>query len=321
VIIRRKNMLFVLVFLGISFCLLTINQKNVIAEENLLPLPPNSSFVDQIDIENYPSQTPPEHPQLLRWDFSGTEVYLYDFYQKILITNQMDGMFGGEEGKIIHQSLEGNGKLSLKSEGNGNARFVLENLTINMEVDIPGREEPKTIQSQSPPMVVQGFQEDGQVKLSNNSQQLLFKTLFPIPPKSLKIEESVSVPVEMPFNAMGSLLNVKGSSVIKLADYVLIDGKACAKLETTIDISKMNIPKELEGVYICRVKGKSIFYFDIYGRHFVSGRVALLMSIRVEAPTPRMNFPEETKGSEEMPETIKMAMDSDNFLSVKFIDN
>jgi len=40
----------------------------------------------------------------------------------------MDGMFGGEEGKISHQSLEGNGKLSLKSEGNGNARFVLENL-------------------------------------------------------------------------------------------------------------------------------------------------------------------------------------------------
>ncbi len=59
-------------------------------------------------------------------------------------------------------------------------------------------------------------------------------TLFPLPTERLRIGESVSIPAQMPFNAMGSLLHVAGSSSIKLVNYVEVNGKACAKLDTVI---------------------------------------------------------------------------------------
>jgi hypothetical protein len=52
----------------------------------------------------------------------------------------------------------------------------------------------------------------------------------------------------------------------------------------------------------------------------MSGRVALLISMRVMAPTPEMNFPGETQAADR-PKTIKMAMDSDNLISVAFSGN
>ena len=134
--------------------------------------------------------------------------------------------------------------------------------------------------------------------------------------------ESVSIPAQMPFNAMGSLLQVTGHLETRLADYVLIDGKTCAKLETDIDISTLNPPEELEGDYRCQVKGKSVFYFNIEGRHFMSGKVAMLMSMRIEAPAPSVDFSDDTDtDTEKRPSMIKMAMDSDNFISVDYIGN
>lgn len=292
--------------------------SDIYAEENLPPIPSGSDFLDQIDSEVYSSLSSPEKAPLLRWDFSGNKVYPFDFSQKIIMKNEMDDMFGNETRQPSTQNMEGYGKLSLKSEGNNVARFVLEDLTMSMEIDIPDSDESKVMKSQAPPIVIQGIKEDGSMKLGNSSQELLFKTLFPLPPNPLTIGESVSVPAQMPFNVMGSLLHVTGNSKIKLVDYVQINGKTCAKLQTEIDISTLNVPEELKGNYKCQVKGRSMFYFNIEDRHFMSGRVAMLMSMRVEAPTPKMGFPQEmNKG--DVPETIKMAMDSDNFLSVEYI--
>jgi len=303
----------------ISLILLSYG-TDIYAEENLPPIPSGSDFLDQIDLETYPSLPPPMQAPLLRWDFSGDKVYPFDFSQKIIMENEMDDMSGNENRQTSTQRMEGYGKLSLKSEGNNVARFVLEDLTMSMEISVPDSDEPKVMKSQAPPMVIQGIKEDGSMKLGNSAQELLFKTLFPMPPTPLKIGEAVSVPAQMPFNAMGSLLYVTGNSEIKLADYVQINGKTCAKLKTEIDISTLNVPEEMKGNYKCQVKGRSIFYFNIEDRHFMSGRVAMLMSIRVEAPTPKMDFPQEmNKG--DVPETIKMAMDSDNYISVDYISN
>ncbi len=152
------------------------------------------------------------------------------------------------------------GKLSLKSERNNIARLVLEDLTMNIEMNVPGKDETKFMKSQAPPMVIQGIKEDGSMKLGYSYQELLLKTLFPIPQHPLKIGDSVSIPAQMPFNAMGSLVHVTGTSQIKLVDYVQIDGKTCTKLKTAIDISTLNVPLEMEGNYKCQVKGSSIFF-------------------------------------------------------------
>jgi hypothetical protein len=299
-----------LFFCGIDIC----------AEENHLSIPSGSGFLNQIDSENYPRTSLPEKSPLLRWDFSGSKVYPFDFLQKIIAESEMDDIFDNGNRKSNTQSMEGYGKLSLKSEGNDVARLVLEDLTVSMAIDIPDTDKPKVMRSQAPPIVIQGIREDGSMKLGNSSQELLLKTLFPIPPSPLEIGESVSVPAQMPFNAMGSVLHVTGNSEIKLVDYVQIDGRTCAKLETDIDISTLNVPTELKGEYQCRVKGRSVFYFNIEDRHFMSGRVAMLMSMRVKIQTPKMDYPEEVnKGS--VPEMVKMAMNSDNFISVDYTGN
>lgn len=293
---------------------------DIYAGGDLAPIPLGSVFLDQIDLENYPSLPSPEQALLLRWDFSGDKVYPFDFLQKTIVKNEMDDLSGAENRHVSEQNMENYGELSLKSEGNNIARLVLEDLTMNIEMSIPGKDEPKVIKSQAPAMVIQGIKEDGSMKLGYSSQELLLKTLFPIPPTPLKIGDSVSIPAQMPFNAMGSLLHVTGTSKIKLVDYVQIAGKNCAKLKTAIDISTLNVPLEMEGNYKCQVKGSSIFYFNLDNRHFMSGRVALLMSMRVEAPTPKIEFPQEIN-KENIPKMINMAMDSDNFLSVEYIGN
>jgi hypothetical protein len=100
--------------------------SDIYAEENLPPIPSGSDFLDQIDSEVYSSLSSPEKAPLLRWDFSGNKVYPFDFSQKIIMKNEMDDMFGNETRQASTQSMEGYGKLSLKSEGNNVARFVLE---------------------------------------------------------------------------------------------------------------------------------------------------------------------------------------------------
>ena len=290
------------------------------AIETLPSIPETSIYIEQVDAENFPTVLSPEQPQLVRWDFSDAKVYPYDFIQTTAVMNQMSDMLGNESGHINRQTMNSKGTLSLKSEQNSSARFVLENLTVDLEFKRPGSNDTENRQMQAPPMVIQGMKEDGSMEMGNSSQELLLKTLFPIPPIPLHVGESAIVPTNMPFNANGSLLHVTGAAEIQLVEYVEIGGKTCAKLQTDIDISELNVPAEIKGDYKCQVKGRSVFYFNMEDRHFISGKVALLMSMRISAPAPKMNYPKSQTGMNH-PGAIKMAMDSDNLLSVRYIGN
>ena len=166
-----------------------------------------------------------------------------------------------------------------------------------------------------PPFVVQGMKEDGSGSFGNSSQDMLLKMLFPLPPKSINVGESVDVPAQMPFNAMGSVLNVTGRSRITLTQYVTIDGRTCAQLDVDTDISKLKVPSELKGEYKCSTKGTSVFYYDVADRSFVSGTIALIMQFSIDAPMPQMNIPGED--TSDMPKRSKMSMVSDNLIKVK----
>ena len=287
------------------------------AEKTLPALPAGSAYLEQIDTEQYPPAPAPAEAPLLRWDFSADRVYPYDFAQQVVMQSRMGGMFAREQGGGSTQQMTGRGKLSLKSEGDQTARLVLEDLSLRVEMDLPGQDSPEVMENTAPPMVVQGIGEDGNMAVGNSSQRLLIRMLFPLPPEPLQPGDSVSVPSRMPFNVMGSVLHVTGSSDITLDDYVDIDGRTCARLMTNIDISQLDVPQEMEGTYACRVKGESVFYFDVEDRHFVSGRLALLMSIRADAPLPEKTLPAEAEKSD-MPRRMTMVMDSDNLLTVDY---
>jgi hypothetical protein len=183
-----------------------------------------------------------------------------------------------------------------------------------MEMNM-GEDTPKTMVQQMPPFVVQGMQEDGSGSYGDTSQDMLLKMLFPLPPENLKMGDTVDVPAQMPFNAMGSLLHATGRSRITLTRYVKIDERTCAQFDVETDISELKVPNELEGEYKCTTRGTSRFYFDPETRSFVSGTIAMLMQFSIDAPMPRMQISGEE--APDMPKRSKIAMSNDNLIKVK----
>lgn len=285
---------------------------------SLPPIPKKSSFLGKIDGETYKSVSPPARPPLLRWDFSSRAVYPYDYNQKVRISSQMHGIQKHRDnGGTSIQSIEGSGLISLRSMGNHTAHFVLDEFVTKLKIKLPNSDELKTVKRKSPQIAFQDVRENGSMKIGNSQQELLLKTLFPIPPKPLRVGESVTIPAEMPFNVMGFPLIVTGSSEITLADYVEIKGKMCAKLVTQINITNPKISPKIKGEYNCQVKGKSVFFFDLSGKHFMSGNVAVLMCLRAEKPSVKAKSRKKDSKAK-VADKIKIAMDSDNFLSVNY---
>lgn len=272
-----------------------------------------SRFLHELKKEKYTEAKPAGLPTVFRWDFSNREVYTYTFEQRVRNQFHIEGAFEGESGDG-EQSLLAKGSLLIKSQGDGTANLVLEDVKMSMKMHLGEEEKPGTMEQTIPPVVVQGMNEDGSGSFGCSSQDVLLQLLFPLPTKPLKVGEFVDVPAQMPFNVWGSLLQVEGRSRITLTRYVRIGKRTCAQLDVDIDISDLNVPSELEGEYGCSAKGASVFYFDVAGRRFVSGTVAVLMQITVDAPLPKMSIPGEEVP--DMPERSKIAMAGDNLIRV-----
>lgn len=273
-----------------------------------------SQFAKLIAKDKYKKVQPPATAPVFRWDFSKDKVvHTYSYEQQVRNKTDMGGAMGGKSGGI-GQDISAKGVLLIKSQGNKTAELVLKDMQARMKMDT-GEGKPRTMEQAVPPFVVQGVKEDGSGSFGNSSQDNVLKMLFPLPPKPLKVGDSADVPVEMPFNAMGSVLQVKGRSRITLTRYVRIGKRLCAQLDVDTDISKMKVPEELKGKYKCSTKGTSVFYFDIANRSFVSGSIAMLMQFSIDAPMPQIKMSGED--TSDMPKRSKMSMTSDNLIRVK----
>jgi hypothetical protein len=273
-----------------------------------------SQFTKEIGNENFNKTEQPSAAPVFLWDFSKAKVvHTYSYEQEVRSKTDMGRSFGGKSGDL-GQEMSAKGLLLIKSQSDKTAELVLKDMKMSMKMDM-GEDESKTMEQQMPPVVVQGMKEDGTGSFGNSSQDMLLKMLFPLPSKRLKVGESVDIPAQMPFNAMGSLLQVTGRSRITLTKYVKIGDKTCAQLDVDTDISKLKVPTELKGEYKCSTKGTSVFYFDIENRSFVSGAIALIMQFSIDAPMPQMNIPGED--TSDMPKRSKMSMVSDNLIRVK----
>ncbi len=273
-----------------------------------------SQFAKQVTKEKYKETEPPTAVPVFRWDFGNKNVHSYTYEQEVRSKTDMGSSFGGRSGDM-GQEMSAKGALLIKSQGDGTAELVLKDMKMSMKMNIGGDEEPKTMEQTMPPFVVQGMKEDGSGSFGNSSQDMLLKMLFPLPTKSLKVADSVDVPAQMPFNAMGSLLQAKGRSRITLTRYVKIGKRTCAQLVVDTDISELKVPSELKGEYKCSTKGTSVFYFDVANRFFVSGTIALIMQFSIDAPMPQMKISGED--APDMPKRSKMSMASDNLIRVE----
>ena len=273
-----------------------------------------SQFAKEVTKEKYEKTEPPSAAPVFRWDFSKANVvHTYAYEQEVRSKTDMGAAFGGGSGDT-GQEMSAKGLLLVKSQGDSTAELVLKDMQMSMKMDM-GEDEPKTMGQKMPPFVVQGMKEDGSGSFGNSSQDMLLKLLFPLPSKLLKVGEFVDVPSQMPFNAMGSMLQVKGQSRITLRGYVTIGGRTCAQLDVDTDISELKVPSELKGEYECSTRGTSVFYFDVANRCFVSGTIALIIQFSIDAPMPQMKISGED--APDMPKRSKMSMTSDNLIRVK----
>lgn len=317
---HTKIMLILITIVGLFFPATGISQNSI--PHRGLSIKDHSSFIDKIEVQSYEAVDPPNDAILYRWDFSDNKEYSYKFIQKVVTQNLMTGMGPDSKDTISLSKMSGDGKLSYKSEKNNTARFVLEDLRLKAEhsSDDPNAA-PKTMEMKQPPMVLQGVKEDGNLIIPTSSQSLLLKLLFPLPEKPMKVSETTTVEANLPFNAMGSLLYIKGFSKITLTKCVRINGYRCAKFVSNIDISKMDIPPEIKGKFVAFAKGKSVFYFDIERRKFISGNLALLMAMDIETESPQMTYSDNKEQSQAQPKKVKLIMNGDNLISLDIIEN
>jgi len=273
--------------------------------------PTQSRFLVEIGKQKFPEAKPREEALPIRFDFSGTKVYAFDYSQQVEVLSQMNGRTKDAGG--MKQKMDAKGVLLLKSKGDKTGTLVLKDMQMRMGVAAKNADPERTREMKSPPMAIPKVTEDGGMEGGALNAQPLLKLLFPMPPKPLKPGESTLVPVSIPFNAMGSPLTVQGTSKVTHSGYVLIDGKVCARLDIEIDVSQLEVPKELDGKYSCSTKGGSVYYYDLESAEFVSGETAVLMKMSIDSKRPGFNTPDQEKPSH-LPKTVQMAMDSDTLI-------
>lgn len=270
--------------------------------------PRESRYLSSIDA-SYPPATPPEKAPLFRLDLGTPGSALYSFQQ--VVDNEQ--LLPGQD---ISTTLRGAGQLAVKSAGGSIGSIVISQLKVTMNVDV-GTEQ-KVVTQEAPPMVIPGLKEDGQVETDINGQNMLLQLLLPLPSGPLKVGESSSRKVTMPFNAGGSGIAVPATVVTRLAQYVVIDDRTCAKFVSDIALDEVKVPEEIQGTYSVTLKGRTVAFFDLKARRFVQSDSAVLMSLSFEVPLPK----EEPSGEEEpadLPESMKLSMESDNRISIKLI--
>lgn len=277
------------------------------------PEPTEPTFLSRIDLDGHPAVAAPVEPVLPRFDFSGDKLYAFDYHQRVIHRMDMSG-FPDKTGGTT-QRLKGAGLLLVKSKGDGTGTLLLKDMTLTMSMEMKDGRPDKTASMQSPTLAVPDVKEDGSMEGGASQAQPLLKLLFPMPPKALRAGESAEVPLRIPYNAMGSPLTAKGAATITLTGFVAIDGRPCARLESEIDVSQLDVPPELEGKHALSAKGKSVYYYDPTAREFVSGGIAVLMKLRSEGRMPKFTPPEGSKAPP-MPETVTMSMFSDNLIRI-----
>jgi hypothetical protein len=240
-------------------------------------------FEKDLSSKEYPAATTPEGKQKFNWDFSKKHKYIYDYSQKMKMASSMG----------IGQDVNATAKLTVKAKGDKTADVILNEF--DAESSIMGG-------VSMPAQAYQGMTEDSNIPGAAASQDEMIRLLFPLPAKALLVGESDAVPGKMPFNAMGSLLWVKGETKLTLKEYVTVGGHTCARFDVDIDISKMDVPEELTGEYKCSMKGRGAVYYDVEDRCLHSAQMAIVMSMRVAA------------GEESALGAMPMAMDMDTLM-------
>jgi hypothetical protein len=276
------------------------------ASENLYTGLIATKYDSKLQPDLYSNATSRNLIPLLRWDFSD------DFSVSYNLTQEMVGetRFHVSQDSVnaTPQNITASGSITVQSSGGSTAELLITDLQTTTYSGTSNKETKQNL----PPMTLQGFTEDSQLSAVQSSQSGGTDRLFALPSEQLTVGQSISFPKETPFNAMGSLLIVKGETIISIPKLVKIDNKLCAQLKVVTIVNQLDIPEQLEGEYTFQEQSISILYFDIKAQQFVEGTMVSLMEFSIDVPNPNLTLEDAEKYN--LPERSIMDMKTESFI-------
>ena len=265
--------------------LLLISFSN--AKSGLPAIPKASIFLDEIDKNNYIVKTQLQGAKLFRWDFSNSNQYVYSYLKKSIVSD-LSKIFGTELGKNTTK-INLHAKLFVNSLENQSANLILKDIETVVAYSNDDSNENQTEKkiSNIPSTVIASIDEDGVEKDKINNEALFTGLLFPLPSRPLKLKEQITIKKSIPIVGNDKIYSVAGDLKITLTDYVILNGRDCARFEVIADLKN---PNNLNGNGKCAIKAKTLYYFDIERHCLLAGGSAVLQSIRYEDTATRQKI-------------------------------
>ena len=209
----------------------------------------------------------------LKWNFKNFKKLKYSYIQ----ISENKAPFGMDE-KMFN---EAKGTLIVSVKESGKADLIFKELKMSMFSVSENGDTNRMMSQTAPDFFMQDMDETGKIDGQLNQQTELFaKTLFPIPGKDMSLKSTIDLPVTMPFNMFGSVINVKGYNKVTL---VSID-ENIASLTTILDVSEYDIPEDANVDYECYMKGNSDYLFNLDKGYFTKADLNITMVAKFVSP-------------------------------------
>jgi hypothetical protein len=197
------------------------------------------------------------------WNFNTNNNYIYSFSQTTTSESKMS-----KKDKSDHSYISGKGQIIITSKSNDLADLSFVDLKVKMKNDFTN----DTISQSQPNNVIQDLKSDGNFSVTFNTNDFI-RLLFPIPNKNLSKGNRSDIPMILPYNINGSVINSKGFNSLQFTNYEVINGHKCAVLIGDINISTLDLPENFEGNYELSQIGKGTYYFDIENGYYIKSKV------------------------------------------------
>ena len=248
-----------------------------------------------------PSSEDASSHSVFEWDFSKQRKLIYSISQ----TTTSENVIGAKGLPETKSSISMLGKLNVRVKENNHADISLTDMSTHITSYNAKGEVQHEMDQEVPAVVVQDMGSDG--SFSDPTSEMLFHIMFPLPKQNLEEGDSEKVATQMPFNANGSRLYVKGTNTLTFKGYEEVLERNCAVLESEIDVSDLEIPEELVGDYQCTMKGTGTYYFDLEDQIYVGADVEVAIFMKMES----------TLAMGDEPQTMFMKMNSSNVYKVR----
>jgi hypothetical protein len=257
-----------------------------------------------------------ENERAVMWKFQNFKKLTYNFTQKTEIS-PMGGIFSA-----FGITNTATGKLTITPTSNEKADIVLKDLNMGEMADLLTQNLKKE-NGQLPDTFVRGLKSDGTIDGEiSEAMQLFYAGILPIPTKDLKVGESVKMPIQMPMNAFGSQIMMKGYQTLTLKSIK----ENLYTFENDILINEYDIPKnqqqDVTQKHQHEIKGKGEYIFDVEKGYFTKAEAELKIKMKMsdlqKSNTDTNSVQDSTQ--EKMPFKMDFGNMEMNFISTVSLD-